>query len=43
MQLPVFNGDLYADEVIHDRFPVHTHLRALGPVVWSVHHLDHPT
>ncbi len=32
--LPVFDGDLYADEVIRDPYPVYAQLRALGPVVW---------
>lgn len=34
MNLPVFDGDLYADEVIRDPYPVYARLRAMGPVVW---------
>jgi cytochrome P450/ferredoxin-NADP reductase len=34
MQLPVYDGDLYADEVIRDPYPVYAQLRELGPVVW---------
>lgn len=34
MNLPVFEGDLYADEVIRDPYPVYARLRELGPVVW---------
>jgi cytochrome P450/ferredoxin-NADP reductase len=32
--LPVYDGDLYADEVIRDPYPVYARLRELGPVVW---------
>jgi cytochrome P450/ferredoxin-NADP reductase len=38
MQLPVYDGDLYADEVIRDPYPVYAQLRALGPVVWLSQH-----
>ena len=34
MTLPVYDGDLYADEVIRDPYPVYARLRELGPVVW---------
>ncbi len=34
MTLPVYDGDLYADEAIRDPLPVYAHLRELGPVVW---------
>lgn len=34
MKLPVYDGDLYADEVIRDPYPVYAQLRELGPVVW---------
>lgn len=34
MNLPVFDGDLYADEVIRDPYPIYERLRELGPVVW---------
>ena len=34
MTLPVYDGDLYGDEVIRDPYPVYAHLRDLGPVVW---------
>ena len=34
MKPPVFDGDLYADEVIRDPYPVYARLRAMGPVVW---------
>lgn len=33
LALPVYDGDLYADEVIRDPYPVYAHLRDLGPVV----------
>jgi len=38
MQLPVWDGDLYADAVIQDPYPVYAQLRALGPVVWLAQH-----
>jgi len=38
MQLPVYDGDLYADEVIRDPYPVYARLRAMGPVVWLSQH-----
>jgi cytochrome P450/ferredoxin-NADP reductase len=38
MQAPVYDGDLYADEVIRDPYPVYAALRALGPVVWLERH-----
>lgn len=38
MQLPSYDGDLYADEVIRDPYPVYAQLRALGPVVWLSRH-----
>jgi cytochrome P450/ferredoxin-NADP reductase len=38
MQLPVYDGDLYADEVIRDPYPLYARLRALGPVVWLSQH-----
>ncbi len=34
MKIPVYDGDMYADEAIRDPFPVYAQLRALGPVVW---------
>ena len=34
MNLPVFDGDLYADEAIRDPYPVYARLREMGPVVW---------
>jgi cytochrome P450/ferredoxin-NADP reductase len=34
MTLPVYDGDLYADDVIRDPYPVYARLRDLGPVVW---------
>jgi cytochrome P450/ferredoxin-NADP reductase len=34
MTLPVYDGDLYADEAILDPHPVYARLRELGPVVW---------
>ncbi len=34
MTLPIYDGDLYADEAIRDPYPLYAHLRALGPVVW---------
>jgi cytochrome P450/ferredoxin-NADP reductase len=34
MNLPVFDGDLHADEAIRDPYPVYARLRAMGPVVW---------
>jgi cytochrome P450/ferredoxin-NADP reductase len=38
MQLPVFDGDLYADAAIRDPHPVYAQLRAMGPVVWLSQH-----
>jgi cytochrome P450/ferredoxin-NADP reductase len=38
MQPPVYDGDLYADEVIRDPYPVYARLRAMGPVVWLSQH-----
>ena len=38
MQRPVWDGDLYADDVIRDPYPVYAQLRALGPVVWLSQH-----
>lgn len=38
MPLATFDGDLYADEVIRDPYPVYAQLRALGPVVWLSRH-----
>ncbi len=38
MQLPVYDGDLYADELIRDPYSAYTQLRALGPVVWLSQH-----
>lgn len=32
--VPDYDGDLYADEVIRDPYPVYARLRQLGPVVW---------
>ncbi len=32
--VPVYEGDLYADDAIRDPYPLYAHLRALGPVVW---------
>jgi hypothetical protein len=37
MSLPVYDGDLYAEEVIRDPYPVYARLRELGPVVWLSH------
>lgn len=37
-QLPAWDGDLYADAVIQDPYPVYAQLRALGPVVWLAQH-----
>lgn len=36
--LPTWDGDLYADAVIEDPYPVYAQLRALGPVVWLSRH-----
>lgn len=36
--LPSWDGDLYADAVIQDPYPVYAALRALGPVVWLSQH-----
>lgn len=38
MSLPVYDGDLYADAVIRDPYPVYAELRARGPVVWLERH-----
>jgi cytochrome P450/ferredoxin-NADP reductase len=38
MHLPVYDGDLYADEAIRDPYPLYAQLRALGPVVWLSQH-----
>lgn len=38
MQAPIYDGDLYADEVIRDPYPVYARLRRLGPVVWLSQH-----
>jgi len=38
MQVPVYGGDLYADAVIRDPYPIYAQLRALGPVVWLSQH-----
>lgn len=38
MQLPVYDGDLYADDVIRDPYPVYARLRSMGPVVWLSQH-----
>jgi cytochrome P450/ferredoxin-NADP reductase len=38
MHLPVYSGDLYADEAIRDPYPLYAQLRALGPVVWLQQH-----
>ena len=34
MTLPVYDGDLYADDAIRDPYPIYARLRELGPVVW---------
>ncbi len=38
MSLPVYDGDLYADAVIRDPYPLYAELRARGPVVWLERH-----
>ena len=37
-QLPIFEGDFFADEVIANPLPVYREMRDLGPIVWMPKH-----